>query len=113
MGKVEKKQKFTLKKDVAIIDTRTESEFEEHHIPGAEHIPFHEIDSKINKDKKLRKKNIVLFVCKFGSTSRLAAWKAEQAGIKAANLIGGDMEWSKLNLPRIRSESCVIKFDLK
>ena len=106
-------KKFTLKKDAAIIDTRTESEFEEHHMPGALHVPFHDIDSKIKKDKKLRKKKIVLFVCKFGSTSRLAAWKAERIGIKAVNLVGGDAEWSRLNLPRIRSEACITKFDLK
>ena len=101
-----------IKKDVAIIDLRTDREFEEHHIPGAEHVAFHDIDAKLKSDKKLKKKQLVLFICKFGNTSRLATWKAEQVGIKAVSLKGGDAEWSKLNLPRIRSNACVVRFNL-
>ena len=104
---------ISIKKDIAIIDLRTEREFEEHHIAGAEHVAFHDIDTKLKNDKKLKKKRLVLFVCKFGNTSRLATWKAKQAGIKAASLRGGDAEWSNLNLPRIRANACIVRFNLK
>ena len=110
--KMREKQDATLKDGVSIIDVRTASEFEEHHIPGAEHVVFSDIDEKI-KDRKLRKKKVVVFVCKFGNTSRLAAWKAERAGIKAASLKGGDAEWSKFDLPRVRSDTCIARFDLR
>jgi cysteine synthase/rhodanese-related sulfurtransferase len=98
----------SMRKDVAIIDLRTDREYEEHHIPGALRVAFHDIDAKLKNDKKLKKKGFVLFVCAFGNTSRLAAWKAEQAGIKAFSLSGGDAEWSMLDLPRIRSSACIV-----
>jgi cysteine synthase A len=109
--KIREKQNLSLKDGVSIIDVRTAGEFEEHHIPGAEHVSFGDIGERI-KDKKLKKQQAVIFVCKFGNSSRMAAWKAEQAGIKAISLKGGDTEWSRVGLPRIRSDTCVTRFDL-
>ena len=98
---------------VAIIDVRTASEFEEHHMPGAEHVDFSAIDSFTKRNRELKKKKAVMFVCKSGNTSRLAAWKAQEAGIKAISLKGGDAEWSRLNLPRVRSDTCIARFNLQ
>ena len=111
--KLRKKHDFSLIKNITVLDLRAENEFQEHHIPGAENVAFHDIDTKLKKDNKLKKKKAVLFICKFGNTSRLAAWKADQAGIKAISIKGGDAEWSRLNLPRVRSDACITRFDLK
>lgn len=109
--KVRKGEPWNLKDDVAIFDLRTESEFEEHHIPGSQHISISDVD-KLARNRALKKKRLVLFVCKFGNTSRLAAWKASEAKISAISLKGGDAEWSRLSLPRERATKCVQKFKL-
>ncbi len=111
-NKIKSKQKYPLNSGYRIIDLRNEEEFEDHHIPGTEHVSFHDIDIKLKKDKKLKKEKGVIFVCRHGNTSRIAAYKAVQFGIKAINLQGGDAEWSRLNLPRIRSEKCISRFCL-
>lgn len=111
--KVRAKKDPEFNNGVALIDVRTAGEFEEHHMPGAEHADWVDIDSIISEHTGLKKKKAVLFVCKSGNTSRLAAWKAQEAGIKAVSLKGGDAEWSRLNLPRVRSDICVDRFDLR
>ena len=76
-------------------------------------VPFHDLDSFLKENKKkLSKDNTVIFVCRRGNISRLAAYKAEQLGIKSISLKGGDAEWSKLNLPRVRAEKCIVRFGL-
>jgi len=108
------KEKLALKNDVVVIDVRNDSEYEDHHIPESIHVPFHDIDSFLQKSKKkLVKNEAVIFVCRRGNTSRLAAYKAQQLGVKSISLKGGDAEWSRLNLPRVRSEKCIVRFDLK
>lgn len=95
--------------DVAIIDLRTQREFEDHHIYGAEHVPFHKLDLKFKHDGKImRAKKAVVFVCSFGNMSRQAAWRARQAGIAGVSMKGGDAEWSRLGLPRERPKACMI-----
>ncbi len=112
-GQIKHKEKIELKKDVSIIDVRNESEYEDRHVPESVHVPFHDLDTFLQKNKKeLSKNNAVIFVCRRGNTSRLAAHKAEQLGIKSISLKGGDAEWSRLNLPRIRPEKCILRFDL-
>jgi len=111
-SRVKTKEEVSMKDGYRIIDVRTDSEYEDHHIPSSEHVNFHDIDTFLKKDKSLKKAKGVIFICRRGNTSRLATYKAEQLGIKAINLKGGDAEWSRLNLPRIRSEKCVTRFDL-
>jgi len=112
--KVKNKEKIDLKKGSFIIDVRNEGEYKDHHIPESVHVPFHNLDQFLEKQKKiLEKYQSVVFVCRHGNTSRLSAFKAEQIGIKSISLNGGDAEWSRLNLPRVRAEKCIVKFDLK
>jgi len=112
--KVKNKESINLKKNYAVVDVRNEGEYEDHHIPESAHVPFHEIDTFLKKHKKdLNKMGSVIFVCRRGNTSRLAAYKAQELGIKSVSLKGGDAEWSRLNLPRVRAEKCVVRFDLK
>ena len=95
-----------------IIDVRSEGEYEEHHIPSSINIPFHSLDDYLKMNKQNMKTKGVIFVCKHGNTSRLACYKADIIGIKAINLKGGDTEWSRLNLPRIRADKCISNFNL-
>jgi rhodanese-related sulfurtransferase len=112
--KVKYKEKIAHKDSYLIIDVRNDSEYEDHHIPGSIHVPFYSLDDYLkNNKKKMIKNTAVVFVCRRGNTSRLAAYKAEQVGIKAISLKGGDAEWSRLNLPRVRADKCVVRFDLE
>lgn len=112
--RIKRKEEIHLKKGFAVIDVRNEGEYEDHHIPKAIHVPFHSLDEDLKKNKKkLTKNEAVIFVCRRGNTSRLAAHKAEQLGITSISLKGGDAEWSRLNLPRIRAEKCIARFDLQ
>ncbi len=112
--KVKHKEEIAHKDGYLVIDVRNDSEYEDHHIPGSIHVPVHSLDDYLKKNKKnLIKNTAVIFVCRRGNTSRLAAYKAEQVGIKAISLKGGDTEWSRLNLPRVRADKCVVRFDLE
>lgn len=111
---IRRKEKIELKKGFVVIDVRNEGEYEDHHIPESIHVPFHDLDTFLQKNKKkLTKSEAVIFICRRGNTSRLAAYKAEQLGIKSISLKGGDAEWSRLNLPRIRADKCIVRFDLQ
>lgn len=96
--------------DYAIVDLRHAHEFDEHHINGAINIPYHDLegflDTYIDEKKSAAK---IIFICGFGNISRLAAWKAKQKGMVGISLKGGDAEWSRLNLPRVRAKSCTIR----
>lgn len=110
---IKNKKEISLNKKIKIVDLRTESEFEDHNIPTSIHIPYHDVDVFLKKNKReLKKYEAVVFVCRHGAMSRLATFKAQEMGIKSINLKGGDAEWSRLNLPRIRSENCIKCFDL-
>jgi cysteine synthase/rhodanese-related sulfurtransferase len=110
--RIKNKEEIIKNNGYEIIDVRNESEYEEHHIPSSINVPFHSLDDFLKKNKQLKKTKGVIFVCKHGNTSRLACYKAEMLGVKVINLNGGDTEWSKLNLPRIRADKCVQCFEL-
>lgn len=112
-NKIKKIEEVIKNNEYEIIDVRDETEFEEHHIPNSINVPFHTLDEFLNKNNQLRTLRGVIFTCRRGNTSRMACYKAESLGIKAINLKGGDTEWSRLNLPRIRAKKCIVKFDLK
>lgn len=112
--KIRSKSDVQIKKGFSVIDVRGEGEYEDHHIPQSINVQYYEIDEFLKKNKKkLIKEEGVIFVCRHGNTSRLAAYKADQLGIKSISLKGGDAEWSRLNLPRIRAEKCIVRFDLQ
>lgn len=112
--KIKHKENINIKKGFTVIDVRNDGEYEDHHIPGSIHVAFHNLDDYLKKNKnKLIKNEAVIFICRHGNTSRLAAYKADQLIIKSISLKGGDAEWSRLNLPRIRAEKCIVRFDLQ
>ncbi|WP_197460882.1 rhodanese-like domain-containing protein [Ferroacidibacillus organovorans] len=75
-----------------IVDVREPSEFKSGHIAKARNIPLGTLDrmlAEIPKDKD------VVFVCRSGARSSMAARKAQKGGLKAIyNLTGGMSSWS-------------------
>jgi rhodanese-related sulfurtransferase len=75
---------------VEVIDVRRDYEYEAGHIPGARHIELNELTAKaeeIGNDKP------VVFYCRSGNRSGMAAEAFGQAGYDAHNLDGGINAW--------------------
>lgn len=111
-NKINNKEEVLKNNEYEIVDVRDEAEFEEHHIPCSMNVPFHTLDQFLKKNDQLKNLQGVIFVCRRGNTSRMACHKAELLGIRVINLKGGDTEWSRLNLPRIRAATCIARFGL-
>jgi rhodanese-related sulfurtransferase len=80
-------------RDVEVIDVRRDYEFEAGHIPGARHVDLNELAAKADS---LPKDRTVVFYCRSGNRSGMAAEAFGQAGFDAHNLAGGIMAWVDL-----------------
>lgn len=79
--------------DVAIVDVRTASEYDEAHIPGAISVPFDEIGS--NKLGALpRLDETIIVYCRTGVQSKLAVGKLVSIGYTDVYDLGGIRDWS-------------------
>jgi rhodanese-related sulfurtransferase len=84
---------------VAVIDVRDPHEYQAGHVPDATLIP---VNSVFARRGELPKDGKILFVCKMGSRSALAAEMAAAAGLPAErlyNLDGGTDAWVKAGEP--------------
>ncbi len=84
---------------VAVIDVRDPHEYQAGHVPDATLIP---VNSVFARREELPKDGKILFVCKMGSRSALAAEMAAAAGLPAErlyNLEGGTEAWIKAGEP--------------
>ena len=84
---------------VAVIDVRDPHEYQAGHVPDATLIP---VNSVFARREELPKDGKILFVCKMGSRSALAAGMAAAAGLPAErlyNLEGGTDAWVKAGEP--------------
>jgi rhodanese-related sulfurtransferase len=84
---------------VAVIDVRDPHEYQAGHIPAATLIP---VNTVFARREELPKEGRILFVCKMGSRSALAAEMAAAAGLPADrlfNLEGGTEAWIKAGEP--------------
>ena len=89
-------------RDVALIDLRENCERERHgEIPGALHLPYHDLRENLSPNGILRMLAAVpdrtlLFYCAFGERSAMAVQAAQDAGVSAARHIQGGIEaWRK------------------
>ena len=89
-------------RDVALIDLRENCERERHgEIPGALHLPYHDLRENLSPNGILRMLAAVpdrtlLFYCAFGERSAMAVQAAQDAGVSAARHIEGGIEaWRK------------------
>ncbi|MEX2047180.1 MAG: MBL fold metallo-hydrolase [Chloroflexota bacterium] len=80
----------------ALIDVRERSEYALGHVPGAQHIPYEELEQRI--DEVPRERTLVVY-CASGVRSSLATSIFERHGITAANFRGGFNAWRNAGLP--------------
>ena len=75
-----------------IIDARTQSEFDEGHIPGAILIPEYEIAERA--ESELPDKNqLILVYCRSGRRSKIAAEELVKVGYTNVKEFGGIIDW--------------------
>ena len=78
-----------------IIDVRTRAEFTSGHIPGAKHIPLHELEARVSEILPYKNEEIYL-VCAVGGRSKSAQQLITTQGFRQAiNISGGTQDWIK------------------
>ena len=75
-----------------IIDARTQSEYDEGHIPGAILIPEYEIADRAEKEL-LDKDQLILVYCRSGRRSKIAAEELVKLGYTNVKEFGGIIDW--------------------
>jgi rhodanese-related sulfurtransferase len=81
---------------IQLVDVREDHEREAGHVGGSRHVPLAELTAaapSIDPEKP------VVFVCRVGSRSSMAAWSFARAGYDAHNLDGGMVAWAASGLP--------------
>jgi rhodanese-related sulfurtransferase len=82
--------------DADLIDVREPYEFEAGRIEGARHVPLPEL-AQFAQD--VDPERPLVFVCRVGGRSAMAADAFRQAGYDAYNLSGGVIGWERSGLP--------------
>jgi len=85
-----------------IVDVRRDYEFEAGHVPGARQVEMNDLTAQadsIAKDKP------VVFTCRTGNRSGMAAEAFRQGGWDAHNMNGGLTAWAEQGLPLERHPS--------
>ena len=80
------------REDYIILDTRTQEEYEESHIPGAILIPHDEITQKA-ETVLTDKDQLILVYCRGGRRSKLAAEDLVALGYTNIKEFGGIIDW--------------------
>ena len=75
-----------------ILDTRTQEEYDEGHIPGAILIPYDEITEK-EEGILTDKDQLILVYCRSGRRSKIAAEALEKMGYTNIKEFGGIIDW--------------------
>ena len=79
-----------------LLDVRERSEYVDGHVPGAQHIPYEQLEQRIGEVQ--HNETLVLY-CASGVRSSLATSILERHGIAATNLRGGFNAWRNAGLP--------------
>jgi rhodanese-related sulfurtransferase len=82
--------------ELVLVDVRTRHEFEQLRIPGALHIPLHEVRGRLDE---LRTDHAVAFLCRSGHRSAVAARRAATRRTDVVNVAGGMNAWLAAGLP--------------
>ena len=75
-----------------IIDARTQSEYDQGHIPGAIMIPEYEIADRAEKELP-DKDQLILVYCRSGRRSKIAAEELVKLGYTNVKEFGGIIDW--------------------
>jgi rhodanese-related sulfurtransferase len=81
---------------VAVIDVREDYEWDAGRIPGARHVPLSDVAAQAGT---IDRETPVVFVCRVGGRSLMAAHAFRRAGYDAYNLDGGMLAWAGRGLP--------------
>jgi rhodanese-related sulfurtransferase len=82
--------------DVQLVDVREDHEWQAGHVAGARHIALGEVASQADT---LDHDRPVVFYCRTGGRSTMAADAFAQAGFDAFSMSGGLVEWDARGLP--------------
>lgn len=81
---------------IQLVDVREGYEWEAGRIPGARHVPLGELTAAA---ETIERERPVVFVCRVGGRSTLAAQAFRRAGFEAYSLAGGVLAWDARGLP--------------
>ncbi|MDA0174188.1 rhodanese-like domain-containing protein [Solirubrobacter taibaiensis] len=81
---------------VQLIDVREDYEWDAGRIPGARHLVLGEVAAQA---ETIHRETPVVFYCRVGGRSAMAANAFERAGYEAHNMTGGLLEWDAQGLP--------------
>jgi rhodanese-related sulfurtransferase len=82
--------------EAVVVDVREPYEREAGHIEGSQHIELERLASKADTLPRDRK---IVFQCRLGSRSAMAAQAFRASGYDAWSMAGGLQEWSDRGLP--------------
>ena len=88
----EAKEIMDTEKNYIILDTRTQEEYDEGHIPGAILIPYDEIGEKA-EELLPDKTQLLLVYCRSGRRSKIAAEELVKLGYTNIKEFGGIIDW--------------------
>lgn len=103
---INKNKTVAISDGIELIDVRTPEEYQHAHLPCSKNIDHVEVLQNISTLSNQRKQRRVIAICRSGRRSMLVAEALRQNGVEAFSVQGGMIEWSRLNLPRWRSEIC-------
>ena len=78
--------------DYIILDTRTDEEFAQSHIPNAILIPHYEIPQRAEKELP-NKDQLILVYCRSGNRSKQASQALADLGYTNVKEFGGIIDW--------------------
>jgi rhodanese-related sulfurtransferase len=81
---------------IQLVDVREPYEREAGHVPGSRHVELADLTAAAPTIDHVRP---VVFVCRIGGRSSMAAWSFARAGFDAHNLEGGMIAWAAGGLP--------------
>jgi rhodanese-related sulfurtransferase len=82
--------------DPQLVDVRTDAEWEAGRAPGASHVPLDLLGSAV---EQLDPERPVVFYCRVGERSAMAAEAFKNAGWDAYSMEGGLVAWAERGLP--------------
>jgi rhodanese-related sulfurtransferase len=82
--------------DVELVDVRRDYEWDAGHLPNSRHIEVNELTSRA---EEISRERPLIFVCRAGNRSGMAADAFRQAGWDAYHVEGGLQAWVEAGLP--------------
>jgi rhodanese-related sulfurtransferase len=82
--------------DLQVVDVREPYEREAGHIAGTRHIPLVELSSRA---QEIERERPVVFYCRVGARSEMAAQAFRASGLQAFSMRGGLVRWVSENRP--------------